>query len=616
MIPRARARTPAKARERRGALLAGLAALGLIVALIALANAPYLFKATTLQRAISRQVRLTTGLSLSSDGVARFALLPQPHVVMANLHLADPSGTLTIDADAFEGEVRLLPLVVGRLELASATLDHPRLAIDLDGKAMPADSTIGRALRPGAAVQGDGNERLGIVTLVDGTAAIHHGGAPGETLVTAINITVDWRNLDAPATLTGTVDFHDAPMDVAAWVGQPSSLMRGDHSPIALRIQSVPLDLSANGEVEGTPVLKFHGRVSVATPSLGAALALAGTNAALPAPFADLALTSEATIGAGAVDLPDLKLRVDGNDYEGTIALLGASPREGRDKPALSGTLATDQLSLAPFLSRAPPLLNTARGWNTSRFGLDPSDKLDLDLRISATRLRVPPLVIGDAALAVMTRDDRTELALVEGKAYGGSVKGRASIGLSDKGLSLRAAGSVADLDAGALSWDLFGRQRAAGTLSASLNLETAGDTPAALVANARGWVRGSAIDGEISEVDLGHGLREIARQRLDVVPTALREGRTTFQILAFAVALADGVATIEDGALKGSDCVLTLEGKADLAHRALDLVGLATAPSGEDGAPPRLRFGIAGSFDQAVVSPDLRPITPAARKP
>jgi AsmA protein len=609
MIERARARTPAKARNRRAPLLAGLAGLVMVVVLIVIADAPYLFKAATLQRAISRQVRLTTGLALTSDGAARFALLPQPHVVMANLRLADPSGTLTIDADAFEGEVRILPLVFGRLELASATLEHPRLAIDLAGKAMPADSTIGRALRPGLPVQGDGNERLGIVTLVEGTAAIRDGDRSGETLVKAINVTVDWRNLDAPATLTGTVEFHDAPMDVAAWVGQPSSLMRGDHSPIALRLQSVPLDLSANGEVEGTPALKFHGRVSVSAPSFGAALALVGTTATLPAPFADIALTSEATIGAGAIDLPDLHLRVDGNDYEGTLALQGASHRDGRDKPALSGTLATDQLSLAPFLSRAPPLLNTAREWDTKAFGLDRSDKLDLDLRISATRLRVPPLLIADAALAVMTRDDRTELALVEGKAYGGSVKGRASIGLSGAGLSLRAAGSVADLDASALSWDLFGRQLTAGTVSASINFETSGETPAALVANARGWAKGGAINGEVSDIDIGHGLREVARGRLDAVLPALREGQTTFQSFVFGLDLDGGVATFEDGLLKGQDCILTVEGKADIAHRALDLAARATTTGTIDGAAPKLRFDIGGTFDRAIVSPVFGPM-------
>ena len=578
--------------------------------------APNFFTGATLRREIAEQIRVTTGLALRTDDASRFSLWPQPHVAMARLHLADSSGTLAIDADGLDGEVRLLPLLVGRVEIASATLDHPRLRINIDGQPMPADSMIGRALRsldgPGAS----DSQRLGIVTLVDGTAAITGKALGRDALMTGINVVVDWRNLDAPATLTGSVEYRGAPTDVAAWIAQPSSLLRGDHSPIALRLQSVPLNLSANGDLASAPSLRFHGRVSVDSPSLASALSLAGQAAALPAPFANLVMSGEVAIGDGDLDLTSLRLRLDGNQYEGTLAY-----RSG-EKPSLAGTLAGEQLSLAPFLASGPPLLDADRRWSRQPIRFDPGH-LALDLRVSASRLRLLSVTIDDAALAVMTRDDRVEVALAGGQAYGGAVKARASIGASEKGLSLRATGSIADADASALSWDALGRQVAAGMLSLSVNLESAGDSPASLMAALRGSAKGRVSDGELSGVDLGEGLHEIALNHLDALLPALRNGRTLFKTLDCGLRLAGGVATVENGALQGPDVTLALTGRADVARRQLDLRSLVTprvAAKPDGGEPhlptPRLSLAITGSVDQPVVMPDLSPVPPDPAKP
>ena len=596
--------------------IAALAACAVLLAFVGLAATPYLFKGASLRSEVAEQVRTTTGLMLSVDGPVRFRLMPQPHVEMVDLHFVDGTGTLKVDADTLQGAVRLLPLLVGRLEISSATLDHPRLSIDLDGRPMPPDSTIGRALRANGAAPPAGNQRLGVVTLHDGTAVLKSKAHPQDIVINAINVTVDWRDLDAQATLTGTVGFNGVAADVAAWVAQPSSLLRGDHSAMTLRIQSEPLDFSANGDFATTPISSFHGRVTATAPTLAGALALAGYKPSLPAPCANLSLTSDATIGGGAIDLPSLRLRMDDNAFEGTLAY-----QAGGDRPALSGTLATEQLTLAPFFSKAPVLLDGDRHWSARKLKLDLNETLALDLRISATHLRLPPIAVTDAALAVMTRDDRTEIALVEGKAYGGALKGRMSVGVSDAGLSLRAAGSLNDADASALSWDAFGRQLAAGSLSVSANLEGAGDSVASLMNNLHGWTKGRASDGELSGVNLGLALRELAAQRYTGILPALHKGRTPFDTMLFSLQVADGVATIDDGLLKGADTVLTVDGKTDLGARALDLRATAAAPAGATvGATspvgPRLPFDIKGTFDQPVVTPALGGALPPANPP
>ena len=169
MSGRVEAERPGVASKRNRSLL--VAALGLLAVLLCAgaAGAPYLFKGATLRSEISEQLRATMGLTLTAEGPVRFSLFPQPHVEMLGLHVADQTGTLRVDAQSLRGEVRFLPLLVGRLEIASAALQRPNLRIDLDAGETPANSAIGRALRLSPA-PAQGRQRLGIVTLVDGTA--------------------------------------------------------------------------------------------------------------------------------------------------------------------------------------------------------------------------------------------------------------------------------------------------------------------------------------------------------------------------------------------------------------------------------------------------------------
>ncbi len=283
----------------------------LLVLLLAIGHAagPYLFRVATLQSEIATQVRVTTGLTLATPGRARFDLLPSPRIKMAAVHVSDPSGTLTIDAEAVEGEVRLLPLLVGRLELASATLTKPRLVIDLDGRPVPPDSLIGRAIHAHTGAVAGGDQRLGAVTLVDGTATLVSRTPRHLPQFSDIDMTVDWRDLDSPATLTGTMRVAGTATDVAAWIEQPSALMRGDRSAATLRLRSAPLDLTASGDVTAAATTSFKGQLTASAPSLPGLVALCG----------------KARRAARAFRGPDLEQR--GHHY-------GRSCRRGHAQPA------------------------------------------------------------------------------------------------------------------------------------------------------------------------------------------------------------------------------------------------------------------------------------------
>ena len=95
-----------------------------------------------------------------------------------------------------------------------------------------------------------------------------------------------------------------------------------------------------------------------------------------------------------------------------------------------------------------------------------------------------------------------------------------------------RGAGSLNGADLAGASWDAFRRQLATGALSGTLNVETSGDSPAALMAHLQGWAKGRASDGEIAGLDLGRSLRAIGVRHpapgINLL-AALPRGRTPF---------------------------------------------------------------------------------------
>ena len=592
---------------------AALCLLG-AVGVVAVAAVPYLFDGATLVSDVSRQVRATTGLVIEARGQARFVFLPNPHVSLGSLHFRDPSGTLMIDADALQGEVRLLPLLVGRLELSAATLIRPRLAIDLDGRAMQPTSMIGRALHAetaGSNHQTIAGDRLGTVTLLDGTASVKGGGLAHPFAFGDVNVTLDWPDLQSSAALTGTVTAANTRAEVATWIAQPSSLMRGEHSAVTFNLHSLPLDLLASGDLVDAPAASFHGHVAAHASSLPGVFAVLGTTIASPAPLADVSVNSDATIdtdrdGAARIDLPKLDMQVDGNHYEGTLAFLNGSDAHGT-RPSLSGTLATEDLALAPFLSAAPRFTDPGGGWANASVPVTRATSLGLDLRISATHLHLRPITVDDAALAVISRDDHLEIALIEGGAYGGALKARVSYGVAGGELNLRGAGSLTGADAATLSWDAFGRQVAAGSLTGSANVESTGDSPAALMKHLQGWAKGEVSDGELSGVDLGLGLRALAQGQTAAVVPALRAGRTPFKRFDVSLRVADGIATVGEATMRGPDAALSVDGQADLGRRTLDLHAVAATPADAVPGPrARLPFDVTGPLGKVVFSPVL----------
>jgi AsmA protein len=576
-----------------------IGALALSAAVGAVA-ASFFLTAAVLNSDLAAQIRRTTGFTTSLHGSTRFALLPRPHIDMDAVSFANPQAALRIDAAGFTGYLRLLPLLVGRVEVGHAVLYQPQMVIDVDDRPMTPESTLGRA----AGAKSDSPEaaaidrtQLAIVDLVGGSARLHHKAKP-DLYLDDINVTANWRSLDASATLTGQFSFAHVPLQLKAWLAQPVALLRGGASAANLQLESTALHFAATGEVATAPHFQYKGSLIASTDSLRGFAKLTGFSVAKIGRFGELDLRCDAAVTGAIATLANVHLHLDDNDYEGTLAV------EANDKTLqLSGTLATNLLDLTAFLDGLPAP-STQERWNDAPLNLTDVGFTDLDLRLSASRLRLNDIEVKDAALSLLTRPGFIDLSLAEATANGGALKGRLTLEGHGNSLDLRASaiGAAINLEpmlqGGPINHPL------SGALSGSMTVESKGDSFNALMHGLTGRAQISVANGQLVGVDLAAGLRD-STSKLFAASGDPTQSVTRFDAAQFSAQISQGVAKVADGHIHADSLAVVFGGSADIGERAIDVWAIARpgATEPQSATPTPLTVTVKGPWNNLQIT-------------
>ncbi len=239
--------------------------------------------------------------------------------------------------------------------------------------------------------------KLGIVSIVSGTAHFTSDTRRYQADVENINATLDWRRLTSPATLNGTVNWRGTDADIALWINKPAALLRGNTSPVDLKIDSIAGSLTMDGTLAGRPSLQYEGRVAAYAPLLREAMQLFNISVPLPGPLRDARLTAQARVESNAMTLSDTHISLDGNAFEGSLAM-----HKDQGRPVWSGTLATDLFALSPFLSDQLPALTPDGQWSREPIDTANLDFGDLDLRLSASRAHFGRVLLENAGFSIL----------------------------------------------------------------------------------------------------------------------------------------------------------------------------------------------------------------------
>ena len=614
-------------------LLAGLVAVVVVVVIALAAYFAFLFDPNDYRDRLVEAVETQTGRRLTLDGPLEMTLFPWLGFSVGAAELGNAPGFSErpfASLASAQAQVKLWPLLSGRIEMGRVTLSGLQLSLERDargrtnwadlggagddapsGEAPETDSDAGA---PGGPVQ----LTVGGIELTDAAIRWADAQAGADYTFNDVSLTTGAIEPDAPFDFQGGLDFS---------VAEPAANGR----------------LNVSGRAALAPARQVY-RVDELRVEIKA------DGAGVPGGHLEAGLLAHlvADLGAGTIEVTGVNLRayemiasgqwsISGLDksprYEGSLQIDGLNPRTvlkamGKSAPAtanaerlkrasLSATLSGEgqRLVLDPISgslddselsgrvevvdlakpevrfdlsvdaldvdSYLPPAEVVAAGQPNAEVGAETRAQAatPLDLRGPTLdgRLRVADLSAGGVQLEAL--DTRIKLAAgrltISPKAalYGGRLD--ADIGLVAQGKpeSLSARGEMAGIGIGPLLRDLTAKpERLSGTATVRFDVSGTGLSDATLRHTAAGTVRLEAANGAIKGVNVAQFLRE-AQARLEGGEVEPEQGvqQTDFSDLSATVVLGGGLARNDDLSLRSPLLRVAGEGQANLVDETID---------------------------------------------
>ncbi|WP_161142421.1 AsmA family protein [Propylenella binzhouense] len=573
-------------------ILWGVAALALLLAAIlaiALASLPREMVKTR----VAEQVSAWTGRDVSVRGEPEFRLFPEPSVTLRDVRVDGPPGMregAILTSDELTGTIRILPLVLGDVEIKSFNMVRPVVTLvrDETGRRNWVFDAGAAALQLAFA----GDVPLGHFRIEDGTIRYADRQSGATEALEHVGVTVDWPSVRGTLSVSGSAVWRGQKVDLQGSADRPFAFARRRSSPLELKLDAPSLHFRFDGSISDLRRPQIVGDLDLTTPSLRQFAGWLGS-AIGPGPnLQQASLSGQAEVLDGSLTMTNAALMLDGNRAAGAIRI-GFGPH-----PVVDGTLAFPALNLSPYFQEISDQLGSnPDAWREIDLDTSWYRALNADVRLSAKSVAAGQFEAGATAATAVLRDGRLEVGIAQAAFYEGTLSG--TIAVTDDPRSER--------------FDVEAQLRATDVSLAQVVRRVA---PASTIAG-RATIAGEIATEGANAGELVAGLSGAARAKIDKgnLPTfglsalaaALREGRPLSAAPVPSVAPVDsarasirfesGSALVDNLTLLFGANEATLDGAVDLDTGALALAGTMSA-----GTAAAAEFGVTGTLSDPVL--------------
>lgn len=567
-----------------------------LIALIALvvfgaATAPWTLTGSGLSTAVADHMKSRYGLDFTAKGRSTFAVLPIPRVKLEEITLRTPDGALEADGGTLRGELRLLPLLVGRIELAEVTLSETRVTgsyqalqslkwDDLFGKSL--DSTYARRLILA-------RSSIRWTDLKD--AALEQ-----------VNVVATWSGGEAPLQVAGSVLWRDERVLVEQASVSPALLASNRLSPVSLTLSAPSGRVLVTGEAKFGDDPQLAGEGTIEARSIRAFTQWSGMKLPFGPLVEALSVTGDFSINRRRLTWPSVAVTLGIDKLDGTLAV-----RFDGERPLISGTLAADKLNLSDLFEPFMQARTSSGEWNEDDIDLAHTTGSSLDLRLSANTARIGRLRLDDMAASVLVRPGRIEASIGRADFNKGTLKGRLSLATLNGMLDFKSQGAFAGVDMATFLSAIGEPRWITGQVQGQFQLEGTGQNVAGVIRDAQGRSSVTVKDGELIGISLDDALRRVEKRPL-LASLNWKGGRTPFDQAQAQIVVKNGIGEVAESRLKAPALQTSVQGRVSLVDRTLNL--RADVSSGTSTAPdpaPALVFDVSGGWDSIVLAPDAR---------
>ena len=496
-----------------------------LVALVAAlaAAAPFIVSTDLVKQRIADEIGGWTGRAVFFHGEPKVSLFPYLTVKLRDVEIGNPSGMggePLVKMDALVGKLKLLPLLLGRIEIAQFRLIEPHIALSVDAAGRPnwlmrhglvaAGVTAAEASlpTPNARVPLSAPEiTLGRFLVRDGTVSYDNALTGVRAEFGAVDMDLVWPTASEAASGSGSFAWGGETVAFNGSVVAPLALLAGGASPARFALASPSLKASFEGKALHLDSLQLDGETRIATPSLRRLLAQLGRPTAAGATFGAAAIAGKVNLALPTVSLDNAAIDLDGNHAEGALS---ASFDGGH--PRIQGTIAFETLDLSPYVEAFTGQINSSGQLPDAPVALPLAELGDLDLRISTSSVVIGSVRIGDVAASASIKDGKLAIEVGEASFHEGQIQASLSAEMRGDALAASARAEIDGVPARAALVDLAGIDALAGTGSVSLDLSTTGRSWSELVHALAGTAKLSVAEGSFTGANLG-ALRRPPRQ-------------------------------------------------------------------------------------------------------
>jgi AsmA protein len=569
-------------------------------AFVTLIGLSFLIPTEAVRDAVKKDIQEVTGLSPTLRGAVSVSLFPHASVSFHDVVFGDGAGpTPPLQAAELKARLRYFPLLAGRIEIADVTLLQPTVNVTLnpDGQSNWSKlvASFAQAVPPSANRGGSFSE----IVVHDGSVTVHDAEKHIDERLDNLEVQLAWPAISRSFAANGRFVWNNEPVNLSLTLSDFLAALTGQHSGVKFRLASAPLNVTFDGAATDQPTLKLEGTLGIDSPSLREALQWTGKHKLPFGGFGRFALRAQSNIDASLVSLTNVNVELDGNRAEGVLALA----TDGHH--AVQGTLASDSLDFTPYVSGVRIMAaNTTRSWDRLPITLDGLAAFDLDLRLSATSIKIANAQLGRTAVALNMRGGKLNVTIGESQSFGGLVQGSFGLGSADAGVAVSSHVQFVDVDLASCLGQIFGLHKLEGRGTLALDVEGEGASVLALTHTLNGTASVDAHDGALAGINVEELLRRLEKRPLSGNGD-FRSGRTPFDRLILNVKIEQGMISVIDLHIDGPSVRLKVAGQASVPRRDLDLRGKATLVSTETANAFELPFAVEGPWDDPLVLPD-----------
>ena len=585
--------------KRLGFVLLAVVAVGGGV----LVAAKALISADTVRKQVLSEIRAVTGLNPTLRGRVSVSLFPSGQVSFADVVLG-PTGKPALTAERLSARLRFFPLLIGKVEIADVSLDHPTIMVDVGPDGRSNWSGLMHALAVSQKPNAPRTAAFSEMRIHNGTVVVRDPKRGLAETLDDVQFSLAWPSISTSFGATGRFIWHGEPVDASLTLGDFAAALAGTRTGVKLRLAGNSLKGAFEGTMSMKPTLKIQGTLAADTQSLRDAMVWMGQRPLPGGGFGRFAIKAKTDVTGGIIGLSNVNVELDGNTAEGVLTFA----TEGHE--TVQGTLAADTLDLTPYVSTARLLATNQREWNNARISLEGLLGMDLDLRLSAAKVIVAGATLGRTAIGANLRNGNLVITIGEAQAYGGVIKGSFALANFDSGVDVKSQLQFTGVDLQPCLDQLFGLRRLEGKGNMSLAVDGKGSSVLGVTRNMNGTAKLVGEKGALVGLNVEQLLRRLERRPLSG-RGEFRTGTTPFDKFEVALKIVHGKANVQGMKISGPAVTVALAGSASIPERDLDLTGTATlvASKSDDKAgtakPFALPFVVQGSWDNPIMLPD-----------